>query len=1336
MSANASGRYRPLRQLGLWGLAGLLCLWAWQPAPVQAQKTKPKKAAEAKAGTDGKADPTGKVQSAGDVMRFGDRRAPAKGLKQKDPKASKDAKPEDGKPGEEMTEKSAPRSIAQRRARQRSNVEDIDDEIDILRELLDIERGSPTEADTLLELSYVLWDRAEAYELEAYDTKLTVGIEDAKGKGDKETARRLEIEQQNLLEQARATKNEVIDSLKRIERRFARFQKLDEVLYALGFHLNELERHGEAVDAYMRLVRKVPDSPYIADAYLGIGNYYFGKNQGVEALKWYGKVRKYKETNAYGWALYYEAWVHYNRQDYRAAVKTFIETLDYSAEVDRDGSGRVTFWDDGSRYMVRAWSEYGDPKTALKFFESVTPGREDKMLDLLARHYIEVSAYAKSNMVLDELIERHREDPKVIAYHFLSVENNFRIPNLSGTVAAVERLSEALVKHGEAAPMKEEIPELLAEVASSLHFEADKTLDRSVLGFAERIYRAYLTFYPKHKHYYDLSYQHALAIYQLERWQDAAEAYEKVIGMNPTGKHAEPAAHRALIAYLKLEDLDAETGEKDADKILTPKPLDGNKQRVADACERYIKVARANNKADDEDLAKATFVLARLYYQHNQFERSGELFGVFVQDYINGKLFKDPSVDKMALDSARLMLSSFALGQDGRNLIQWTNTLLADKRFNNGRLGEILVSIKENEDYNRCLELKDKPVDAAQCLLKYAKEYPTSNQAQRAYAGAAQFYRKALRRDDVIDTYRALAKAYPDDDRAAEALYEIGEVWREVADFSAAADAYEAMAEAYPQHALAKAALQRAALIRDGLGQYDKVIDNAERSLKAKSGDPEAAKEAAEVAYKLSVQYVNKEDWKGVIRASESFLKKNAEAPLHLRLAALANTAQALMNLPGGAKKARGYLDEIVATARKLNEEGKFEPLDREGKNAVAQALFLLGETSFRGMIGVKSKAKKLEDAVKYAAEKAKLAAQAEAFYVEVENSKNGKWIAAAASRRGRAQHEIAKSLENLPPPPAFAKVDDLREEWRTKMFEKAEPYKQKAKELYQAALKRAASLFAFDRYWEEARDNLKELDTEFAATVTMPEFAVELSSIEWKGKERPKETIERIRTQLFGRTRREAMVESSDAAAGQVQVGPLFVELAAAHHALGQHREAIMVGNAAMFVVPELEKNVELLRLIGMSWLAIDGIRQGLNGLQQAANADSNATRPLLDIVSLQIRRLDFEATERLLREVLSREPANYWALVTLPVALRRLGKSDEAMAMLDKVVAEQPKPEAHYNRCVVGQAVLTGSKDNVIRALKACEEAVAAIDAKHKLLPELKKRAQGLKDQLSFME
>ena len=113
----------------------------------------------------------------------------------KETKADKDAKVE---------KKKGPAAPEQRRSRERTSTEDIDDELAILRELLEIERGSETEGDTLLEVSYVLWDRAEAYEMEAYDLKYEVGIAEAEARGEKKAAQVLKAEQAMLLEQSRS----------------------------------------------------------------------------------------------------------------------------------------------------------------------------------------------------------------------------------------------------------------------------------------------------------------------------------------------------------------------------------------------------------------------------------------------------------------------------------------------------------------------------------------------------------------------------------------------------------------------------------------------------------------------------------------------------------------------------------------------------------------------------------------------------------------------------------------------------------------------------------------------------------------------------------------------------------------------------------------------------------------------------------------------------------------------------------------------------------------------------------------------------------------------------
>lgn len=1255
-----------------------------------------------------------KAKASGEVLRV------AREKPKEDPKAKK--------------EKDAPKVVEKRRSREKSNIDDIDDEIDILRELLDIERGSPSEADTLLELSYVLWDRAEAYEGEAYDSYYTVGMHEAEKSKNRKEQHRLRIEQQNLLEQARGTKNEVIDNLKRIERRFSRFSKLGEVLYALGFHLNEMERHGEAVDAFFRLVRKIPKSPFIPDAYLGIGNYYFGKNQGGEALKWYRKTLAFKKSNTYGWALYYIAWVEYNQQAYKKAVTAFVDVLDYSAN---EAKGRITFFEDGRKYLVRSWAEFGKPDEAMPFFEKVVPGQEIELMDALVRYYIEASEYDKSNRVLTDLIAATDSMPRVVEYYYLRVDNFYKQSDLDKVKTSVEDLARALRRHGLSGVKSADIPLLLAEIASTFHAESERTLEKNRLAAAENVYRTYLEHFSNHVHAYDMLHNHALALFQLERWKEAAESYEKVIEMKPKGKYAEPSAHRSLISYLKMQDLNPGSGTKNEDQLLNEMEFADETARIVRACERFLKIAKAQNKKDD--VPEAQFVLARMYYQHNRFEDAGKHFADFVNSF---------TTHALSLDAARLMMSSFYLGQDGNNLNKWADLLLEDGRYkslltadaanNKGVFQKTLVEIKENKEYNLCLTRKDRPRDAAKCLLDYAKAYPTSSQALRAYAGAARFYRTARDKDEVIETYYKLAKDHPEDPRAQQALLEIADVHRETADFSKAAAAYEELVEKYPSSNEAMKALTRANQIREALGQYDKLVANAERFIKYFGKD----KDAVNQGFKLTVQYVRKKDWRGVVRVTDKFLKKSKDLPIHLRLAAQANAALAWIHISRGDTKARKYTEDILAVAANMATDGTFKDLPQTGKNAVAQALFVQGEILFNEMLRMKVKARKLADAVKLAKNKSIAAKKAEKFYIEVENSKNPKWTAAAASRRGRSMHEIAKALEGLPAPKAMRRVEDLRLEWEARMSEKAEPFKTQARTLYKDALKKAAAVFAFDEYWEEARDQLKTLDQEFAAIVEMPEHTIELSTVGWSyPKESPKKAISALRYDLFNRPVQAAGVTGAGEKAGPAPYdhGAAYLKLATAHHILGQHPEALMVAAVGMTLSPALKTDAHLLTMMGLSELAVGNTQRGLVRFKQAAAVDKTATTPLLNIATMQLKKLDLEAAAKLLREVIARDQANYMARVALPVALRRLQKGGEALALLDELVKQHPtRPEGHYNRCVIAQAVLgaTNKRVDVERAVKACEEAYEAHSKRSPNRPKLKKRVDGLKGTLEFME
>ena len=1308
----------------------------------------------------------GAAKASGEVTTF--KRAGSEKVDPKDAKAMAEAE----KKAEAAKVKKGP---AMTRTRERTSAEDIDDELSILRELLEIERGSDTEADTLLELSYVLWDRAEAYELEAYDTHFEVGIAQAEAKGDKPRARILKVEQQNLLEQSRAAKLDVINHLKRIERNFPRFAKLDEVLYSLGFHLGELERPGEAVDAYMRLVRKAPKSSYLPDAYLGIGNYYFGKNQGGEALKWYNKVSEFQDSAVYGWGLYYIAWVNYNTQNWDGAVKGFVRVLDYSKNEAR---GRVTFVEDASKYLVRSWAETGKPKEALDFFARVAKGSEVMLLDNLALYYAESSSYDKSNTVIDELIEFAKEDAQMVKYLTLRLDNSYKLHDLDQTVHSAMMVGNALKQGSETGKkQRPQLELLLAEIGSAFHAESERTLDDGTLEAAEKIYRIYGEHFENGQHAYDMLHNHALALFQLAdrsenaaakaksvrqgdeetrikalaitRWRDSASAYERVITLQPAGKYAEPSAHRALIAYLRLQDVNQVTAEKGVDTAdLQPRPLKPDEQRVAEAVDRYAGIALKNNTK--EDVPEALFVAARIWYNNNHFDKAGQLFGTFITRF---------SDHALAIDAARLMLSAYNLGQDGKNLIVWTNKLIVDPRYTSGspealKLGETLTAIKSNEEYNKCLELKEQPEKAAQCLTKYATSFPESTQAPRALAGAARFYRDARKRDEVIATYRELARAYPQDPRAAQSLFEIGEIYRESASFDEAANAYEEFVRAYPDakakelKALVGTALSRAQAIRENLGQFDKVVEDGELFL----AQPEAAasEKAVEVAYKLTVQYIDKGDWKGVIRASDKFLKRGMNIPDHLRLAAMVNTGTAQQKL-GLGDRGKKLFDEVIKIAKGMSEAKALTALDQIGLDAIAQALFMTGELEFAKVQAIKGKPKDIKAAVELVTKKVKAAGEADKYYVEAESAKNPRWVAAASSRRGRIFHDIATSIKALPAPPAFANDAALQSEWAAQLAEKAKPHEETAISRYRDALKKAAEAFAFDSYFAEARDNLKALDTVFAETANVREFTVELTLYKWNDGQKPDAAIRELRMKLFDLSSKTGAApiegqtaETTTAKPANPEVAGAYMRLASAHHGLGQHRETLLVARIGMVVAAELKTSSVLWNLMGLSQHALGNTREALLAFKEAGRVDGKAAGPLLNAASITVRNLGFAETVELLDDVLARDPGNYWARVTRPVALRRMsddpGKNREALAALDALANEgEKRPEGHYNRCVVAQATLTNEANTLPemqQALVACEAALAAAGAKHARAGELQKRVQGIKDTISFKQ
>ena len=103
---------------------------------------------------------------------------------------------------------------------------------------------------------------------------------------------------------------------------FPQYQRADEATFFLGSAMWDTGQSAAAVKEFTRLVRTYPQSRYIPDAYVMLGEYYFEHNNAYKALLAYQKATKFKKSAKWGFAMYKLAWCYYNVGEYGKAIDT------------------------------------------------------------------------------------------------------------------------------------------------------------------------------------------------------------------------------------------------------------------------------------------------------------------------------------------------------------------------------------------------------------------------------------------------------------------------------------------------------------------------------------------------------------------------------------------------------------------------------------------------------------------------------------------------------------------------------------------------------------------------------------------------------------------------------------------------------------------------------------------------------------------------------------------------------------------------------------------------------------------------------------------------------
>ncbi len=946
--------------------------------------------------------------------------------------------------------------------------------IDSLYSIIDYaDDEDPQKPGYLARLADLYWQKAESYFMSANSDEMDRKLNDARDSDNADRLLEAEDEKQRLLDMQVEWRQKAIKIYKELESKYPDYDKMDMVLFYLGNFLGQMQEAEGSYEYYVKLITRYPESKYLPDTLVNIGDYYFDQNDFGTAIQFYAKVGAFQESHIYGYAIYKLAWCHYNMAEYRDAFARFVEVIRYSDQMERRKQGvRIGLKTEAQKDLVLAYSQIGKETQAIPFFKEIASDIYLQLAAQLGDLYLDMGEPAKSmrmyKTIIRESLAANPDTSDILSYQRAIVNAVDRTVDKPATAKEVRRLVDLyrMFKDKKDPILEKEearIEELLHRMAVNYHLEAQKIGDKATQVLAKELYDYYLTLFPDADGKYQMTMNLAILSYQSGDYRTAVQNYEQVITMQPDGKYAREAGYTALLAYYKLIDLTSgQVKEED-------QGLDENRKKempelsaaMIKACDRFVDM----KPEEEEDLIQARFAAARIFYQFNHFEDAIARFSAIIEAH---------PAHPFTPDAAKMLLSSFMMTRDIKNLNLWAEKLYRMPNLAQGELLGIINKIRDRAQFNRCFEYEfDRAYElAARCFQEYAQAFPQSTLLDKAYYNAALNFRRA---NLYLDALQANAGLYSccskTSDLGPRALFLIADTFRMAAVYDQAAVYFERYVKEHPKSEKTREALAYAARFRRSLGQYKEAMDDYNLYIKRFPKDPNVPA----VYFDMGMMFKKQKDSAKATAHFNSYLKKYGDqGSVNLVLASYQEIGEALL----GKKKrneARKMFEKVIDTFKGLTPE-KRKTVNSKGIFAIAWAFFNLGDDAYQEGVEVQLTRAKLKENTE---KKIKAILSAEQYYTTVLALRHPYWSTAALFRIGFAWKSFASEFENSPLPPGL--TPDEQEYYKLTLTEEAGKFRQKAASAFKKCIEEAVANKVFNEFTEKAEKELSELEFQFS---------------------------------------------------------------------------------------------------------------------------------------------------------------------------------------------------------------------------------------------------------------
>ncbi|NTX08192.1 MULTISPECIES: tetratricopeptide repeat protein [unclassified Myxococcus] len=1029
-----------------------------------------------------------------------------------------------------------------------------DEAIEAFKRLIPkLQDGNQQKAEMLYRLSELYWEKSKyLYQLEmdrflAEEKKFDA----AQARGEK-----LEAPKQDHRESERY-RTETMGIYEDILRGYPQYPQRDEVLFSMGYNLYELGRRDDAVARYEELIKDFPRSQFVPDAYIQLGNHYFESNKLIPAKANYEKARDSGVPKIYGYAVYKLSWCDYNTGDYDAGLKKLHEVVDYAAKQPELGDLRTEALNDLTVFYV----QLDQPKQAISYFREKAPAkRQGRLIAKTAAGLVDAGHFDSAILLYRTLIDDEPMGVSAPEYQQAVVRAFEGLRQRQQVRKEMKRMVDLYSPGGEwwksnegKAPVLRNAfnvtEEAMRVMVTEYHQEAQKTRQVETYRLARDIYKQYVEAFASSSNpeyvadsAFNLRFFYAEILWALEEWQAAAAEYDAVVAFKipdrdsarevSSESYRKSAAFNAILAYDKLVKIErgqlAKSDLKDGQKVDEKKDkgdvarqkivkrdakekeeesLTKFEERLVSACDTYVKLY-----PDTQDEIDLRYQAAVILYDRSHFVDAARRFGEIIEKFPE---------ERRSRDAADLTMYVLESRQEWLELATLSRKFLDNKKLAKPgsdfalRVGRVV----EGSHYKWVDEVVYKqeknPKKAAEEFLKFVKEFPRSENADRALVYAMSIAQEAGELDRGIEAGERVLAEYPRSPFELKARYTLAGLYEKVADYRKAATLAESFVAQYDaalkageadgkkaKDARAKTtakksdtpggeedadsrrsqkAAERKALVAEAgawvadaqfnAGVWWEGAGEAQKAVAAYNAYVtrfRERKDVPQVAYSAALVWEKERKWSEAARAFASFAdgygRDSRATPAQLYLARYHELLawQQLKN----AREQERVQAELVRAYGRLPEAVRKEdaPL-----NAYAHARFLALEPTWKRYSDIRFT--RVSTIRRDLAAKQREIQRIEKEYLAVLSTGSGEWGIASLTRIGLAYADFARNIMDSPDPTGLD--EDQLGMYRAELENLALPLEDKANEALEKALEKSYELGLYGPWTLAAQDQV-----------------------------------------------------------------------------------------------------------------------------------------------------------------------------------------------------------------------------------------------------------------------